>query len=333
MNSKIKVIQYGLGPIGCRITQQLVQKNRFEIVGAIDFDPEKVGRNLGELSGLSEPLGVTVVKDPQKLFKEVKADAVLLTTASGLKNIFPQIKEIVSNGLNIVSTCEELVYPWLTAPELAAEIDNLAKKNKVSILSTGVNPGFLMDFLPVTLTGICRNVEGIRVERFQNAQIRRIPFQMKVGAGLSVEEFMKKVESKTLRHVGLTESLHMIAKTMGWELSKTEDIVEPFLADRDVTTPDFNISAGNALGVNQVGRGFIGDHEAITLTFRARIGEPEPCEKIIIEGEPTIEMVIKSGVNGDIATCSIVINSIPTILAAQPGLRTMVDIESIACFR
>jgi 4-hydroxy-tetrahydrodipicolinate reductase len=189
-----------------------------------------------------------------------------------------------------------------------------------------------MDFLPMAITGICRSVRKIRVERFQNAQFRRLPFQKKIGAGLSVEQFQEKVKEKTLRHVGLTESMHMIATRLGWEFTNTEDIVKPVIADQRVTTPELTIEPGNALGVNQVGKGYIGDEEIITLVFRAVIGEPNPHDTIFIDGDPKIEMTIKDGVNGDTATCSITVNAIPVIINTSAGLKTMADIEPISFF-
>jgi hypothetical protein len=333
MTQKIKIIQYGLGPIGLKITQHLMEKDNFVIVGAIDADPQKAGTDVGELADLSKPLGVLVRADSKLVLNQNKADIVILTTTSNLEDIYPQISEIISYGVNVVSTCEELSYPWITNPEISKKIDEEAKANNVSVLGTGVNPGFLMDFLPMVTTGICRSVKKIKVERYQNAQFRRLPFQKKIGAGLSVEQFREKVKEKTLRHVGLTESMHMIASKLGWRLTGTEDIVEPVITNQRVTTPKLTIEPGNAIGVNQVGKGYIDNKEVIALIFRAVIGEADPHDTIFIDGDPKIEMTIKDGVNGDTATCSITVNAIPVVVNTYPGLKTMADIEPISCFR
>jgi 4-hydroxy-tetrahydrodipicolinate reductase len=253
-----------------------------------------------------------------------------LTTTSSLENIKSQIIEIVSFGINIVSTCEELSHPWLTNPEIADEIDVAAKMNDVSVLATGINPGFLMDFLPLAMTGICRNVKKVTVERIQNAQFRRVPFQKKIGAGLTVEQFNDKVKEGTLRHVGLTESIHMIGHKIGWKLDKTEDIVNPVIATDKVTTADLTIEPGKVTGVNQIGRGYVKSKEVITLVFKATVGEPNPRDRIIIEGTPGIDMTIKDGINGDIATCAITANAIPAVIKAPAGLKTMANIETIS---
>jgi hypothetical protein len=333
MEKKIRVIQYGLGPIGCKVSQYLNERAHFEIVGAIDSDPKKVGTDLGHLSELKAPVGLHVTANSRDLLERVDADVVVLTTTSDLEKIRPQIMEIISCGKNIVSTCEELMYPWVTNPEVAREIDTAARENKVSVLSTGVNPGFLMDFLPLVMTSICRDVKTVTVERIQDAQFRRLPFQEKIGAGLSVTEFESRVRQGSLRHVGLTESMHLIASRLGWILDRTEDLVDPVLAEKTVVSENRTIEAGKALGVNQIGRAYIDSKEVITLVFRAAIGEPDPRDRIVIQGNPDIDMAISKGVNGDTATCAIIVNAIPIVIEAQPGLRTMADISPISFFK
>jgi 4-hydroxy-tetrahydrodipicolinate reductase len=333
MAGKIRVIQYGLGPIGCQSVRYLTERGHFDLVGAIDSDPKKLGLDLGELAELKAPLGLSITADSTGLLQEVKADIVVLTTTSSLEQICPQVMEIVSQGKNVVSTCEELMYPWLTNPDIAGEIDSAARENKVSVLSTGVNPGFLMDFLPLVTTSICRDVSKVTVERIQDAQFRRVPFQEKIGVGLNVQEFEQRVKQGNLRHVGLTESMHLIASRLGWKLDRTEDTVEPVIASRRVVTESRAIEPEQALGINQIGRAYADDKEVITLVFRATIGEPDPRDRIIIKGNPDIDMAISKGVNGDTATCAIIVNAIPIVIQASPGLRTMADIAPISFFR
>jgi len=333
MNKKIRVVQYGLGPIGCRSVQYLTERGHFDLVGAIDSDRQKLGVDVGDLAELPGQLGLRVTDDATNLLREVEAEVVVLTTTSSLEQIRPQVLEIVSCGKNVVSTCEELMYPWLTSPSLAKEIDFAAREQGVSVLSTGVNPGFLMDFLPLVMTGVCRDVEKVTVERIQDAQFRRLPFQKKIGAGLTEREFEERVRAGNLRHVGLTESMHLLASGLGWRLDKTEDIIEPVIASREVATANLTIEPGMALGVSQIGKGYVGSEEVITLIFRATIGEPEPRDRVLIQGTPSIDMAIEEGVNGDTATCAIIVNAIPVVIQAPAGLRTMADINPISFFR
>jgi hypothetical protein len=329
--NKMKVVQIGLGPLGQKITQFVAQRENIEVVGAIDVSPEIIDRDLGELCGLDN-MGIKIQSSLGDCLGGLKPDAVILTTVSTMEKITPQIEEIVSHGIPVVSTCEELSYPWDTSLSLSERIDMVAKANKVAVLGTGVNPGFLMDSLPTFLTSVCQDVQRITVHRIQNAAFRRIPFQRKIGAGLTLEQFERKKEEGTLRHVGLIESVQLIASRMGWELSKTEDILVPVITDREIITDAMRIPVGYAAGVQQIGKGYVGNEDKIILVFRASVGEPNPYDSIEIKGTPTIKSIIEGGVNGDVATCAITINALKQIIKTQPGLRTMADISMVSFF-
>jgi 4-hydroxy-tetrahydrodipicolinate reductase len=240
------------------------------------------------------------------------------------------VEEIAKKGLSIVTTCEELAFPWKTQPAFAKKLDQICKKRKVALLGTGVNPGYLMDFLPTALTAVAQKVNTIKVSRVQDASIRRIPFQQKIGAGLTVDQFRQKEKEGTLRHVGLPESMDYIAARMGWKLTQKSQSLEPVMAETEVTSGYTPIHSGMARGVEQVGRGYMGDKEVITLYFKAAVGEPRSFDKIEVTGEPAISCTIEGGVNGDIATCAITLNSIHSVLASAPGLRTMADVIPVA---
>jgi len=330
MEKKIKVVQMGLGPIGNKVTQYLSERPKIEIIGAIDADPAKVGQDVGVLGDIS-PIGVKVTSDMDEVLSSGDADVVVLTTTSRLDEVYQQLMKILPYRVSVVSSCEELSYPWLTMPEIAAHIDALARKYEVAVLSTGVNPGFMMDFLPVAMSGICRSIRKVTAERIQDATFRRIPFQEKIGAGLTLDEFDARIEKGILRHVGLTESMHMIASRLGWKLDKIEDIISPIIAETQVKVDNMTIESGNARGVQQLGLGTIAGEEVIRMVFRAAIGEPGSRDRVIIDGSPSIDTCISGGVNGDVATCAILVNAIPVVAVARHGLRTMVDIEPISC--
>ncbi len=331
MVKPIRILHVGLGPLGQMLGPYLTEKQDLKLVGAVDVDPEKTGRDLGTAYNLNRPLGVTVDESLDAGAMD-DADVAVLTTVSDLRALFPTLEQVVSGGLNVVSTCEELAYPWIAAPELARRIDDLAKANRVSVLGTGVNPGFLMDFLPTAATAVCRNVESILIERIQDASLRRLPFRQKIGAGLSVETFEERVRSHRIRHVGLTQSMHMVASRLGWRLDRTEDTVESVVTRSEVQGKDWSVPAGRATGVNQTGRGFVGNHEVLTLVFRACVGETRPRDRIHVVGTPEVDLTIAGGINGDVATCSIVTNAVPVVHRAPPGLHTMVDIAPISAF-
>lgn len=330
--STLNVIQIGVGPIGQRVVKYLLERKGMEVVAAVDPAPDKSGKDLGEVSGLDKPLGIAVAPNLAEAMKTCKPDAAVLCTTSSMEKAVPQIEEIISHGLHVVSTCEELSYPWDTQPGLAKKLDESARKAGVAVLGTGVNPGFLMDFLPLAMTAVCRKVESIKVSRIQDASVRRIPFQQKIGAGLTLDEFEAKKQTGTLRHVGLTESVQMIAARMGWKLDRTEDVLTPVVAEQEITSGYVPIKPGMAAGVRQIGKGFVGDAELITLEFVAAVGQADPADTIEIVGDPPIKSVIPGGVNGDVATCAITVNAIKSIVTAPPGLRTMADIPPVTFF-
>lgn len=327
----IKIVQVGMGPLGIKIGQFISERKSLETVGAVDKNPDLIGQRLSALHGdLSQ--SVTIKESLAEVLKEVKPDVAVLTTVSDMERITPQVEEIVKAGIPVVSTCEELSYPWDCAPELSEKIDKLAAEMNIAVVGTGVNPGFLMDSLPAFLTSVCQHVEKVSVSRYQNAAFRRVPFQRKIGAGLSLEAFEQKKQEGTLRHVGLTESMQFIAAKMGWKLDATEDVISPVIATEDIHTESMDIKKGDAMGVCQVGKGWINGEEKITLTFQAAVGEPVSYDEVNIKGNPDISSRIEGGVNGDVATCAITINAIAQVLAAKPGLRTMGDLPLTSYF-
>ena len=326
----IRVVQIGLGPIGLSATRYLLQHPRLRIVGALDTDPDKQGKDLGELAGMSS-LGIPIGGTLDDYQTEI-ADAAVVTTTSSVERLSPLLRDLAARRWNIVSTCEELSFPWLKHPELSLELDREARKHDVSILGTGINPGFLMDLLPIALTGICRKVDRIVVERVQDAGIRRIPFQHKIGAGLDPTEFKALVSKGLMGHVGLTESMQMLAHRLGWKLDRTTDVIEPIIAVSPIQSDDQLIPEGTATGLLQTGRGFCGEKEVIHLLFRASIGEPRSFDRIRIEGIPSFDFVAKGGINGDIGTIAVLVNSLPGLQKAPPGLLTMPDLPPVTWF-
>src|ERR1043165_6397871 len=135
----IRVLHFGLGPIGAAIVKQVAERPGFKIVGAVDIDPAKVGRDLADVIGMSRRLGVKVSADAPKALKSAKPDVVILCTSSSIKKVLPQIQTILNAKTAIVSTTEELSYPGYTHLKEARQVHALAKKAKVAVLGTGVN--------------------------------------------------------------------------------------------------------------------------------------------------------------------------------------------------
>lgn len=320
----IRVVQVGLGPIGASVVRQVVERPGFELVAAVDLDPSKVGRDVAEVCEFDGgPLGVVVETE---LTDDTGADVAVACTSSALESLLPLAERILALGLPLVSTTEELSYPFVAQPELAARLDEAARQAGVAMLGTGVNPGFVMDTLAMVMTAPCERVDRITIQRVQNAATRRLPFQRKVGAGMQPEEFRGLVADGKMGHVGFSESVAMIAAAVGWQLERIDDRIEPKIAEQETASGLGPIAAGEVAGIVQDGTGYLDGEPVIRLHMEAWIGAPESYDSVRVEGSPELACRIDGGVPGDIATASLTVNSIPKVLAAPPGLRTMADL-------
>lgn len=320
----ITVAHYGLGPIGLGIAGLVVDRG-YRIVAAVDIDPEKAGRDLGALLD-RKPLGFAVTNDAAAALA-TRPQVVFHSTQSHLAQVTPQVLAIVGAGASVISTCEELAFPWYHHPEEARRIGEAAKARGVTVVGLGVNPGFVMDLLPIVLTAPCREIRAIRVTRVVDAGQRRLALQRKVGAGLGRGEFEDGVAAGRIGHVGLKESVAMIADALGWTLDAIIEQIEPVM---DGTT---------ARGLHQVATGLRGAGQrdggrqgrerrpegdpAITLDLTMAMDAPNPRDVVTIEGDPPITMTVAGGIHGDVATCALAVNALPRVLAASPGLMTV----------
>ncbi len=326
MKKKIRVVQYGVGPIGASIVRLMRQKQALVITGAIDKDPEKIGRDLGEIVGAEDaPWGITVSADPAEVLSH-PTDVVVHTTSSFLVDVAGQLLECLEAGACVVSACEELSYPFRKYPELAAKLDEAAKESGVTLLGTGVNPGFVMDKLILGLSAASQRVDHAKAVRVVDAGRRRLPLQKKIGAGLSVEEFERQVEAGTVKHVGLPESVAMISDGLGLDVDTITETVEPVIATEPFHSESLEVEVGQVSGIHQVARGMAQGQERVYLELNMSVGAADPSDTIELSGEPNLKMVIPGGTHGDTATASIAVNAIPALLAAPAGLRTARDL-------
>ena len=323
----IRVMLVGLGPIGAAVARQIVERRGYQLVGAVDIDEHKVGRDAGDIIEAGRKLRVKVTTDIGRTIKASRPDVAVFCTSSALRSVVDQFEQALKHRVPIVTTTEEAAYPSRANRRLAKRIDEAARKAKVAVLGTGVNPGFTMDALPIALTAVCEWVTSIEVLRVQDARIRRLPFQQKIGAGLTAEQFQRQVDAGTVRHVGFTESIQMIGDALGWTLDRITDDIEPKIADADVASDLLAVDAGHVSGIVQRGTGYVDGKPRIQLRLEAYLGAPDSYEDVVIEGSPRIHSRIAGGVHGDIATASMAVNSIPAVVAAEPGFRTMRDMR------
>jgi hypothetical protein len=329
MGRPLSVVFFGMGPIGQGIARMLLSTDGVKIVGLTDVSASKAGKDLGELLGLPKKLRLKVDGNTERFARKVRADVAVVCTTSSAKDIKPLLATLAKRKIHVVTTCEQLAYPTPATLGVFKELDKLARMKKVSVLATGVNPGFAMDALAAMLTAPCVKVERVSVTRVVDAGTRRLSLQRKVGAGLNAHQFRRAVTEGHVQHVGLAQSVHMIAAALGWKLDKVEESIDAAIAPRDLDTEVLRIPAGATAGIKQHARGYRNGEAVVSLDLQMYVGAESPRDHILIEGTPKIDVTVAGGIAGDIATAAIVVNSLPKLLAARPGLITMLDLPLV----
>jgi 4-hydroxy-tetrahydrodipicolinate reductase len=323
---RLSAVQIGLGPIGREIANLIRGDDRLELAGAADPAAGLKGRDLGAVLG-SDPLGIEVVGDAVTLAGEVGPALAFHAVGSYLEEEADLLRAILERGVSVVSTCEELSYPFYSHPDLSRDLDRVAAGSGCVLLGTGVNPGFVLDKLVATLGTACARVDHVRASRVVDAASRRGPLQRKVGAGLSVEEFEARLRAGRFGHVGLTESAHMVADAVGVRTRRSvSEVIRPKVAPHPVRTEHVQVEVGQAAGVSQVVVVEEERRERVRLELEMYVGAQEPADTISIRGEPPVEMTIPGGIPGDQATASIAVNCGLRVKDLRPGLRTMLDV-------
>ena len=325
---ELSVLQFGLGPIGLEVVKKMKDVHHLNIIGGVDIDPVKAGRDLGELID-SRPIGAKVVPCLADLSETEKASGnkvAIHCTGSNLEKMWPQIKELLDHGFSVVSTCEELAYPWHRYPELAKEIDDFAKEKQLAVLGTGVNPGFIMDTMTLCLTGVTNTVNDILVQRKVDVSKRRVPLQKKVGIGMSAGAFTELAAKNQIGHVGLVESARLIAYGLGIELRNVTNTIKPTIAAEDLRLSSGRFKKGVVSGQHQIVKAEAVDGRTVTLELIMSAGVTQE-DRIMLQGLEPLELVIPGGIFGDTATAAMAINMAKQI-GSQPieGLVTMADV-------
>lgn len=316
----IPVAIYGVGPIGAEITRLMLTKPWLKLVAAVDIDPAKLGKDVSEVIGASEPVGINVTAELQ-----ARPVVVVHSTGSRLADVESQLRQLLEGGCHVVSTCEELAFP-LDA-EVRERLQKTARAENVTLLGTGVNPGFVMDKLPLTLTSVCQQVRSIEISRVVNASLRREPLQRKVGPGMTREEFAAAVDAGKIKHMGLRESLMMVANGLSVDFDNVSDeVIQPVMTEKAISTDYFTVEAGKVAGVHQMIHGERKDGFRIALDIKMYLDAENPGDRVEIKGVPDVSMFIAGGVHGDRATAAMAVNAIPRVVAARPGVLTMDDI-------
>ncbi len=325
-HAPIRVVMYGLGAIGIDIARLIAQQPHLQLVGGIELDPAKIGKDLGTVIGHSQPLGIPVGGDSVQVLRHARPDVTVIATTSFLRDVFPQIRDCLTVGAHVVSTCEELVYPAASHPPLAQVLDEAAQAANVVVLGVGINPGFVMDLLPIMLTAPSVGIRHVRVERVIDAGTRRASLQQRIGVGLDLVAFRAWVQQRTTPHIGLLHSLWMIADALGWQLDQVHEHIEPIIAEDWHRTPYVTVAPGQVAGIHQTARGMMKRSELVVLDWRTGLGVIDTHDAIVIDGTPPVDLFIKNGIHGDQAAAALVMHAVPVVTTLRPGLRTVLDL-------
>jgi hypothetical protein len=323
----VPVVVMGLGFIGQEIARAALQSSELELIGAVDKSPQMAGKRLADLIG---PGAGTGKVQPSLEAAVGRRQGVVLLHATGSK--LPQVKsqlfEAIELGLHVVSTCEELAFPYIHYPELSDELDRAAEKAGVVLLGTGVNPGFVLDRLVATIGQVCGTVRHLKARRVVDARTRRAALQRKVGAGLTEDEFFALVDKDQIGHVGLVESAALAALGLGLDCDDFEEELAPVFAEEDITGAAFPVKKGRVAGIHQSAVGLSDGQELVRLELTIAVGADEPGDQITLDADVPLTLNIPGGVAGDRATANLVVNAAPRVTAAQAGLLTVLELPA-----
>jgi 2,4-diaminopentanoate dehydrogenase len=318
---KFKIAQFGLGPIGIETVKLAAAKPWAQILGGVDIDPEKAGRDLGELTGVKRLSRARVHGSLRDLLKTGKPDVVFHTAVSSFAEAFEHLASLARQGISVVSSCEELIFPWLRQPILADKLDQICKRHGSRMVGAGVNPGFVMDLLPICISAASREISEIRIERVVDASTRRESLQRKIGSGMPPRIFGRMLSTGAAGHAGLKESLALIAHCLEGKLGPIKETGKPVIASREIRTRHFQVRKGQTCGIHQRAEATLNGKVRLVLDLTMYLGAPHPHDRVQITGDPPLNVIVEGGVAGDQATVAALVNTAPLLLDAPPGLR------------
>lgn len=323
----VPVVVMGLGFIGQEIARAALQSEELELIGAVDKSPSLAGKKLSDALGI--PAGTFKISSTIAQAIGRRSGVVLLhATGSKLPQVTDQVLEALSHGMHVVSTCEELAFPWFHHPQLADKLDAAAQRAGTTVIGTGINPGFVMDRLVATLGQVCGPVRHAKVSRVVDARTRREALQRKVGAGLTEDEFFALVDKDAVGHVGLVESAALAALGLGIDCDDYEEELTPVFAEEDITGGAFTVKKGRVAGMHQVAVGLAEGQEKVRLELTIAVGADDPGDVIEIDADPPVRVSIPGGLSGDRATANLIVNAAPRITSAEPGLLTVLELPA-----
>ena len=334
----VRLLTLGTGQMGSGIVRAIVETPGLELVGAWARRQDRAGQDVGLAVGLGRGLGLPIGADLARLVAEARPQVAIQATCSRLYDAAAELEPLLGAGVRVVSIAEEMAWPWATSPEEAARLDGLARQCGSALLGTGVNPGFVLDLLPVVLSGACSRVERIEARRVNDLSPYGPTVLESQGVGLTPEAFRRGVEAgAVVGHFGFPQSMGMIAAALGWEIECVEERREPIVSTVERETPFVRVRPGEVAGCHHSAVARVEGRVAITLDHPQQI-RPElegvaTGDEIEIHGEPAIRLAGSPEIPGGAATIALAVNTVPRLLAAAPGLHTMIDLPAPAALR
>ncbi|MCJ7509358.1 MAG: dihydrodipicolinate reductase [Dehalococcoidia bacterium] len=323
---RLRTAHYGLGEVGRQVVALLVRRPDVQIVAALDADPLKVGRDIGEVAGLGYGLGVTVSCDPELLVSGVNADVVIHATSPHLSVTSPQLLPLLASGKSVISACDELVYPWTSHPEMASRLDAAAKEAGVALLAVGASTGFVADSLPLFFASACAEVEALSVTRVIDLANEPSAVWATAGVGMTLDAFRQAADEGAVGLPALLDSVALMAASLGWRLDKLEETIEPIQATRPWETEAMIVARGRVAGLRQVACGHRNNTETLSVDLIAFLGAPDPHDAIGIRGRPPISARIEGGIPSHLASAALMVHALPALATAPPGLLSVTDL-------
>jgi hypothetical protein len=331
MQDLIRVLVLGTGQMGGRIARLVLDKQGLELVGAYGRRAERAGMNLGPAIGLDRELEIPVSANLTTVVEQTRPHVAIQATCSTIADARDEIETLLRHGVHVISIAEEMAYPACRSAEFVEEIDQLACAHGVGVLGTGINPGFVLDLLIITLTGVCADIQSITATRINDLSPYGPSVLASQGVGLSPEAFAKGLEDGTVvGHIGFAESLHMIATALGWQDIKVEETRQAIVSQVRRETPFVTVEPGQVAGCRHTAIAYRNGEAVITLIHPQQVHPHlegvETGDNIEIKGTPDVHLAGSPEIPGGQATAALAVNMIPRLLNAPPGLHTMADL-------
>ena len=314
----VRTVFFGVGTVATAALRLCRRRPWMEVVAAARNRSSAANRPAAAWAG------VPVWSDPEEMVETTRPDVALVATRSELGAVLPLIEMCARAGIHVISTSEELAWPEVEQPGTGASLQRTAEEAGVVIASTGINPGFAFDALPLMLAGAAGDVSSIVVQRTLDASVFGQEVHRSLGIGYSEAGFRRAVGSRRVRgHIGFEESAHLIADRMGLRIERFDEKIEPVLADRVYSLRGYTIEPPETAGVVQLATATVGGREWLRFELSLHVAPEavgwETRDRILIRGEKELDFTIEPGMPAVSTTAALLVNAVPAVLAARPG--------------